>query len=284
MAAPSRIVSVRHARRDEDENDTIFEIVDGMKRRGLLRGVLPLRARSLFAEFLDGFVDIYGRKSYSQEGEDMILRRMFEGKARGFYVDVGAHHPRRFSNTYFFYVQGWTGINIEPNPDAIRAFESSRRNDINVQVGISDRSAVLTYHQFDEPALNTFDADLVKWRVANTPYKVIRTIDVPVERLENVLRGYLRPNQEIDFLSIDVEGMDMAVLRSNDWESFRPTCVLVEALASSIEDVVISDVFSYMKHKGYELLGKTFNTLVFREKLSGARELGMAGAGERRIS
>ena len=67
------------------------------------------------------FFDLYAIKCYSQEGEDMILRRIFEEK-NGFYVDVGAHHPRRFSNTYYFYKQGWTGISIEPNPQAAKAF------------------------------------------------------------------------------------------------------------------------------------------------------------------
>ena len=49
------------------------------------------------------FFDGYALKSYSQEGEDMILRRIFERKKTGFYIDIGAHHPKRFSNTYYFY-------------------------------------------------------------------------------------------------------------------------------------------------------------------------------------
>ena len=70
-------------------------------------------------------IDPHSARSYSQEGEDMILRRFLAGQKDGFYVDVGAHHPVRFSNTYYFYKQGWAGINIEPNPDSLAAFKTS---------------------------------------------------------------------------------------------------------------------------------------------------------------
>ena len=67
--------------------------------------------------FYDKFINRHYQKSYAQEGEDLILYRMIYGKIdKGFYVDVGAHHPKRFSNTYFFYRKGWRGINVEPMP------------------------------------------------------------------------------------------------------------------------------------------------------------------------
>lgn len=197
----------------------------------------------------------------------MILQRIFADKQSGFYVDVGAHHPRLFSNTYFFYKRGWSGLNIEPNPDVIRVFKAERGRDINLQLGISDHAADLTYYCFDEPALNTFDTVLVKSRLATTPYKVVGTCIVQVQRLEFILGKYLPPNARIDFLSIDVEGLDFAVLKSNDWRRFRPACVLVESLETSLEDAMHCEIFLFMKSHGYELFAKTFNTLIFREKL-----------------
>ncbi|MCD7914177.1 MAG: hypothetical protein LUG96_02180 [Tannerellaceae bacterium] len=67
---------------------------------------------------------LYGSTSYSQEGEDIVLNFLFENKEgyKGFYVDIGTHHPFRFSNTAYFYKQGWQGINIEPTPGAIEVF------------------------------------------------------------------------------------------------------------------------------------------------------------------
>jgi FkbM family methyltransferase len=227
---------------------------------------LFMRLRRRLIRLVGRLWDIHARKSYSQEGEDMILARIFEGQRKGFYVDVGAHHPRRYSNTNLFYRRGWRGINVEPNPDAMRAFKSIRPRDINLQVGVSDRAGSLKYYLFDEPALNTFDEDIVASRLANTPYKLVASVEVPVERLDTLLSRHLPPDQEIDFLSVDVEGLDLAVLRSNDWARFRPRCVLVEALGVSLGDVQSGEIYSLLAGNGYELIAKTFNTLVFRQR------------------
>jgi FkbM family methyltransferase len=234
-------------------------------RSGVRTRRLPLWLRQVVRRLLDGFVDTYATKSYSQEGEDMILRRLFGLKSDGFYVDVGAHHPRRYSNTNFFYKLGWSGINIEPNPDAMRVFRSGRRRDINLELGVSDRAGLLKYHVFEEPALNTFDEAVAKSRLENTPYKLKNIVDVRVERLDDILTENLPRGREIDFLSIDVEGLDFKVLQSNDWQRFRPKCVIVEALGSPLEHIKESAVYLYMVRQGYELIAKTFNSLIFRE-------------------
>ena len=80
----------------------------------------------------------YWLKSYSQEGEDIILARIFGKQQNGFYVDVGAHHPYRFSNTYFFYKRGWKGINIDAMPGSMKIFNKYRPRDKNIEAGISD--------------------------------------------------------------------------------------------------------------------------------------------------
>ena len=152
------------------------------------------------------FSDPYSIHSYSQEGEDMILRRIFEGKRRGFYVDVGAHHPRRFSNTYYFYKEGWRGINIEPNPEALKAFNLDRPKDINLQLGVSDVASILEYYYFDEPALNTFDSSVVEERLANTSYKVVKKEGVCVERLDSLLNKYLLDGQAFTFFLLMLKG------------------------------------------------------------------------------
>jgi len=192
--------------------------------------------------------DTYAVKSFSQEGEDLILRRIFNNQPSGFYVDVGAHHPRRFSNTHNFYRRGWKGINIDPNPDAMRAFHTERSRDINVQCGVADRPGTLTYYRFDEAALNTFDADVVKSRLANTPYKLLGNIQVRTERLATILEQHLPAGQ------------------ANDWTLYRPQCVLVESLGVSLEDALRGEIFLFMSDRGYELFAKTFNTLVFRDR------------------
>ncbi len=208
--------------------------------------------------------DIYASKSYSQEGEDMILKRFFGRRSSGFYIDVGAHHPRRFSNTFYFYKRGWRGVNIEPSPAAVGAFRKDRPRDINLQMGVAERADRRKYYCFDDSALNTFDSQLVVERLAATRYRLVRTLEIEVEPLKDILSRYLPAAQPISFLSIDVEGQDFAVLESNNWRAYRPECVLVEALRSPLEEVLRSDIYRFMKDQRYELYGKTFNTLIFR--------------------
>jgi FkbM family methyltransferase len=231
--------------------------------KNLFKKIIPNRLLEPIRWIRKELFDVYGIKSYSQEGEDMILHRIFADKTSGFYVDVGAHHPRRFSNTYFFYKLGWCGINIEPNPEAFRLFQSDRKRDINIQLGISNSKGQITYYLFDEPALNTFDKEIVNSRLKNTQYKLKSTSEVDVERLDQVLSNYLPDNTQIDFLSIDAEGFDFIVLTSNDWERYRPKYVLVEVLNSSLEVVMGGEIFDFMKNQQYALFAKTYNTLFF---------------------
>ena len=227
---------------------------------------LPHWLQRLLARVRASVFDVYAVKSYSQEGEDLLLRRIFGDKECGFYVDVGAHHPNRFSNTHGFYQRGWHGINVEPNPDAMGEFRVQRSRDVNLQCGVGAEPGRITYYLFDEPALNTFDRSVVDSRVAATRYKLKGTIEVAIERLDHILEKYLPPNQSIDFFSIDTEGFDLQVLQSNDWRRYRPRCILVESLGSSLEDVMGGDIFRLLRSHGYELFAKTFNTLIFRER------------------
>jgi FkbM family methyltransferase len=220
---------------------------------------------SRLVELRNRIFDIYAKKSYSQEGEDMILSRIFDGQKQGFYVDVGAHHPKRFSNTYFFYKQGWTGITIEPNPDASRLFAIERPRDINLQCGISELETELTYYYFDESALNTFDYQVVKSRLDTTPYKLIYQAPVPVFRLETIFKKHLSLSQRIDFLTIDVEGLDYEVLRSNDWGLFRPACIVVEELNTDLMQAANGEIAAFLRDCGYKVFAKTYNSIIFLE-------------------
>lgn len=224
---------------------------------------LPKPFKKMLSNLRALIFDVYAIKSYSQEGEDMILNRIFEDKSSGFYVDIGAHHPRRFSNTYFFYKRGWSGINVEPNPDVIRIFNSDRARDVNLQCGIADFEGTLKYYYFDDPALNTFDENVVQARLKNTPYKLIKRENIPVVRLDCILKEYLPTGQQIDFLSVDVEGFDFSVLKSNDWCQFRPSCVLAEVLNVTLEDAINGEIARFMREQGYSVFARTYNTLIF---------------------
>ncbi len=208
----------------------------------------------------------YGLLSYSQEGEDILLKRIFEYRdigSGGFYVDVGAHHPYRFSNTYFFYKLGWCGINIDATPNSMDAFNATRPNDINLEYAVSDKEEKLIYYIFNEPALNSFDKKLSLERAKISNYQIIAEKEINTRRLDSILEQRLDKNKEIDFMSIDVEGFDFNVLKSNNWDKYRPKVVLVEILKTDLDDILQNETYRFLKTKGYRCFAKTFGTFLF---------------------
>ena len=207
----------------------------------------------------------YHNISYSQDGEDIVIAELFNDKQGGFYVDVGAHHPQRFSNTYYFYLKGWSGINIDAMPGSMKIFDDLRSRDINLEIPISDKSEILTYYEFDEPALNSFSLPLSQKRIKTSSYKIIAETQLKTQTLAEVLDKHLPPEQTIDFLSIDVEGLDYQVMSSNNWDKYKPKVLLVEDLElSSLKNINTSKVCLFLEERGYVLLAKTMRTLIFK--------------------
>lgn len=203
--------------------------------------------------------------SYSQEGEDMILKRVFENKI-GFYIDVGAHHPKRFSNTHLLYKKGWKGINIDALPGSMNLFNKMRPRDINLEIGVAEVEDVLNYYVFNEPALNTFSEELSNEYADKfkNQYFIKEVIKVKVKRLDKILDTHLN-NNKIDILNIDVEGFDYDVLKSNNWYKYRPRFVLVEILDSSLDDLGSHSIVKFMKDKDYSIFAKQANTIFFKD-------------------
>lgn len=230
----------------------------------IAKTILPQNVIKELNIIKNNYFDGYALKSYSQEGEDMILRRLFEKQIKGFYVDVGAHHPKRFSNTFFFYKNGWRGINIDAMPNSMCLFNKIRPRDINIEIPISDKKQKLKYYMFNEPALNGFSKELAEKRDGKNGYKIISVKDIDTSTLEKILKKHLPYGQKIDFMSIDVEGLDLQVLKSNNWRQFRPKFVLVEILGCSIKDIANSKEYKYLSGFEYEIFAKTVNTVIFR--------------------
>ena len=204
--------------------------------------------------------------SYSQEGEDLILNRLFEGgqeKSTGFYIDIGAHHPFRFSNTYFFYRKGWSGINMDATPGSMKLFNKFRPRDINLEVAIFDEMLTLPYHIFREPALNTFSKELAVSYIAHGEI-LDKEILIPTFPLSQILEDHIAPSQAIDFMNIDVEGHDFQALKSNNWQKYQPKFLLIESLGVDLADILKSQLVTYLEDKNYQFIAKTINTLFFK--------------------
>ncbi len=223
----------------------------------------PLAIR---AEAADGPLN-FASLSYSQEGEDMLIDRLLKGIERGFYVDVGAHHPFRFSNTFRFYQRGWTGINLDPTPGCMRHFLIWRRRDINLEIGVAAREGLHTFYVFEEAAYNTSCAERARAIEQSGRGGACSVHTVEMAPLSKILDKNLPPGACIDFLTVDVEGTDLEVLSTLDFERHRPRLLLAEGsvscnLAAALDDPLVR----FCANQGYALVASTARTFFFADR------------------
>lgn len=233
--------------------------------KSIIKKTIPKKYhKGIYDVFVKLFSD-YSDKSYSQDGEDMVMKKFLCNVINGFYVDIGAYHPKRFSNTFYFYKKGWSGINIDARPDCMRLFKEQRPRDINLEFAISNKKEKLTYYAFNEPALNGFSAKLSLERNKNENYKIIFKKEIKTRTLTEILDKFLPKGQHIDFMSIDIEGLDLNALKSNNWKKYVPSFILVEILKDSIEEVLDDKIYNFILNKNYKAIAKTGNTVIFRK-------------------
>ena len=186
----------------------------------------------------------------------MIIRSIFSDKKVGFFVDIGAHHPIYYSNTYHFYQKGWNGLNIDAAPDSMTLFKFLRNKDINIEICIGPTNdEEVEFFVFDQPALNTFDPKMAEH--AKSVSKLLKTCILKTKTLEKCLEEFVPALQTIDFLSIDVEGLDEKILRSNNWKRFSPKIIIFEMHDFSLENFQNQGLVKYLNEVGYSIIGKS---------------------------
>jgi FkbM family methyltransferase len=170
--------------------------------------------------------------------------KIFGCKPSGTYVDIGANDPTLFSNTKRFYDRGWTGINIEPNPLHFPVLLKNRTRDVNLNIGISDKETTLPFYILKADMVSTLDKNTAIRNCQDHDTSIQNVIDVPISRLDTTLDTVLG-GRKIDFMSIDVEGAEMPVLRGNNWNQYRPRVILIE-----IQDQTES-ILNYLAARNY---------------------------------
>ena len=186
--------------------------------------------------------------SYSQNGEDLIIDKILGFKRDGFYIDIGAGDPKRFNNTKRFYLRGWRGVNIEPNVSIFKRIERDRKRDINLNVGIGNDEGKMSFFVFFPDTLSTFSGEVAKGYI-NQGYKMIREVKIEVRKLAKIFEEYARG--VVDFLSIDTEGYNLDVLKSNDWGKYRPRLICVETGAHGRGNSKNLSIENYLKSVDY---------------------------------
>ena len=157
--------------------------------------------------------------SYSQYQEDLILYILLYDIENGFYIDVGAFDPIKVSVTKAFYLRGWTGINIEPQPDKKDLFDKDRPKDINLQLAIGEKKGNIEFYINDQ--CSTYIKQYS--RNANT------MINVSMDTMSNICKKYVPKGRNVDFCKIDVEGGEKNVLLGYDFINYRPKVFCIES-------------------------------------------------------
>lgn len=212
---------------------------------------------------LDDIKNIIRRKiykryniSFSKSGDDIQLMKLINQSTPGTYVDIGCWHPVKASNTYFFSLRNWKGICIDPNPELENLYKKFRPNDVFINCAVGKTEANLNYYMLSEnnSSMNTLNLDFLKKHDLEGDIK--NTIGIPTFSLKDILDKNVSVNERLDFFDVDVEGFDLQVLQSNDWDKYRPKIVITETDISIKEDM-ISEITAYLESVNYRLIGKT---------------------------
>ena len=228
---------------------------------------LSLRVQ-LAGKVLFTFDDSYGRGnlhiSFSQDGEDLIAWRLFNelGIPRPRYLDIGANDPERLSNTALFHLLGCDGMTVEPNPELHALLVRHRPGAINLNIGIGPVAGALTFHRMVNHSLSTFSDDEAR-RLVNQEEVALRDrLAIPVRPVREVLDSH---SFHPDFLSLDVEGTELAILQSYDWERHRPAVICVETIGYSRrgDRVREDDTREFLRSGGYSEAAQTLCNSLF---------------------
>lgn len=194
--------------------------------------------------------------SFSKSGEDIQLKQLLGLNHKGVYVDVGCWDPVKASNSYYFQLRGWKGICIDPNPKMKELFSQKRPSDIFINNAIGNENESLSYYMLEDrySSMNTLDFRFIQDN--NLEDKIVNKINITTVSLKEVLEQHINENEKIDFLDIDVEGFDLNVLKSNDWEKFRPKVVLIET-SLDLKDDFDNELSQFLISKNYKIVGKS---------------------------
>ena len=208
------------------------------------------------------------KRSWAQCGEDLIAAFALGslGIRAPSYLDIGAHHPTYLNNTYAFYLAGARGVNVEADPALIPAFKRHRPGDLTLNIGIGPQSGTMDFYVMSVPSLNSFSRVDAERYSSQQGVAIERVIALPVRRFDEVVDRYL--GGAPDFLSLDVEGWDLAILQSIDFDRYRPHVLCVETLTYSTkrQGRHIGEIDELLTGRGYLKYADThINTLYVSE-------------------
>lgn len=233
--------------------------------RSFLKKYLSPTARNRLRACQPSFT--FRKTSYSQCGEDLLVAFVLElihGSRPKRYLDVGANHPFHLSNTALFYAKGGAGILVEPDPYFAKLLRSKRPRDTVLRNGVHFSGGERAdFFVMDSPTLNTFSRQQMERYVA-MGHPLSNTLLIELKNINDILEMA----GELDFMNLDIEGLDKAILEMIDWKKYRPTCLCVETLTyeTQQEPRKLNDIIELMHAQDYILYADTFINSIFVDR------------------
>ena len=226
-----------------------FRLAQGLAAGGLLEAAESMKDWQWFRR-----AKRFGE--FSQHGEDRFVLDYFSGRS-GTYIDVGANHPYRLSNTYLLYCSGWRGVTIEPIPHLWEKHRKLRPEDVSLNCGVGAQHGRLTFFEMFPKVLSTFDKDTSRNLTRLGEAVVRRTFEIEVVTLADVCKEHFG-NRPLSLLSVDVEGFDFEVFQGMDWSVVRPDMIVFETFnwgevksdAGQIDELLVDQGFRHLKDLG----------------------------------
>ena len=217
-----------------------------------------------FYQYVKSMKFLKKRIFYSNWGIDMMADDFFKKQKNGFFIDVGCHQPFLNNNTYTLYKKGWRGINIDLDFGSIDMFNFFRKEDTNIQVAISNSVEEKNLYFFhNKSAINT-----LSFKEGSKAKEVKK---VTTSTLNKIIENSIYKNREIDFLSIDVEGHEIEVLKGLDFNKYKPKLVVLEFIDHEIKEfyyqkinnILKSQLNKFMENQNYKLVNWIHDDLVY---------------------
>lgn len=205
--------------------------------------------------------------TFSADGEDVIIRKFLSGIQKGFYVDLGAHNHKIGSNTYYFYLLGWSGICIDPLPSVKDKFKEKRPKDTFINKAITsnkENNRDIKYHFFKDFEDNSTTSEKrihdLKKNFGRTPTSIMQIETITVSEL---VKNYIG-SKEVNLFNIDIEGGEFEILSDLLDHKIYPWIICVEEIGMFAESVIKNSlVFKVLKQNSYLFVGRTFLTSIY---------------------
>ena len=211
----------------------------------------------------------YRKNSFSQSGEDMIIRYLFDhiNVVKPTYIDIGANYPFELNNTATFYLSGSKGICIEPNPELYNDLCFHRYKDLNLNIGVGNEEKISDFYILSDNKLCTFNKNSAEEYCKIAKLQINKIKQIKIEPLSKIIEKY---NNGIfpDLLCVDSEGFEENIIYSINFEKKFPKIICVETASFSKTGKCDKNVnlINYIIDKGYILYADTNINSIFIKK------------------